>query len=107
MFYQGIKRRGEAEWVIMKCPCFVCVRLSIKLIDCIPSPTGKHYYTVLFLAGDASFLLRFSKSALCWCLTRKKQRLLVIMFIPEFMFNIVQSISIAIISKFQRFFVLM
>ena len=50
---------------------------------------------------------RFSKSALCWCLTRKKQRLLVIMFIPDFMCYIVQSISIAIISKFQRFFALM
>ena len=107
VFYQGIKPRGEAEWVIMKCPCFFCVRMSIKLIDCIPSPTGKKYYTVLFLAGDASFSLRFSKSALCQCLTRKKQRLLVIMFIPEFMCYIVQSISIAIISKFQRFFALM
>ena len=74
VFYQGIKPRGEDEWVIMKCPCFVCVCMSIKLIDCIPSPTGKQYYTVLFLAGDASFSLRFSKSALCWCLTRKKNR---------------------------------
>ena len=91
----------------MKCPCFVCVRMSITLIDCIPSPTGKQYYTVLFVAVDASFSLWFSKSALCWCLTRKKQRLLIIMFIPEFMCYIVQSISIAIISKFQRFFALM
>ena len=47
VFYQGIKPRGEAEWVIMKFSCFVCVRKSIKLIDCIPSPTGKQYYTVL------------------------------------------------------------
>ena len=91
----------------MKCPCFVCVRMSIKLIDCIASPTGKQYYTVFFLAGDASFSLRFSKSALCWCLTRKKRRLIVIMFIPEFVCYIVQSISIAIISNFQRFVALM
>ena len=89
----------------MKCPCFVCVRMSIKLIDCISSPTGKQYYTV-FLAVDGSFSLGFSKSALCWCLTRKN-RLLVIMIIPEFMFYIVQSISIAIISKFGSFFALM
>ena len=37
VFYQGIMPRGEDEWVIMKCPCFVCVCMSIKLIDCIPS----------------------------------------------------------------------
>ena len=74
VFYQGIKPRGEAEWVIKKSPGFVCVRMSIKLIDCIPSPTGKQYCTVLLLSGDASFSLRFSKSALCWCLTRKKKK---------------------------------
>ena len=27
---------------------FFCVRMSIKLIDCIPSPMGKQYYTAVF-----------------------------------------------------------
>ena len=81
--------------------------MSIKLIDCIPSPTGKQYYTVPFFGWRCIILTAVFKVCIVLVPNKKKQRLLVIMFIPEFMCYIVQSISIVIISKLQRFFALM
>ena len=70
----------------MKFPCFVCVRLSIKLIDCIPSPTGKQYYTVLFFGWRCIILTAVFK--VCIVLVPKKKKTEIISYYYYYYFFI-------------------
>ena len=56
----------------MKCPRFVCVCMSIKLIDCIASPTGKQYYTVLFFGWRCIILTAVFKVCIVLVPNKKK-----------------------------------
>ena len=60
----------------MKCPCFVCVCMSIKLIDCIPSPMGKQYYTVLFFGWRCIILTAVFKVCIVLVPNKKKTEII-------------------------------
>ena len=59
-----------------KFSCFVCVRKSIKLIDCIPSPTGKQYYTVLFFGWRCIILTAVFKVCIVLVPNKKKTEII-------------------------------
>ena len=86
----------------------LCVHLTILLIECYPKPYGQAILQFSLFGWRCIIVTAVLKVRIVLVPKRKTERLLVIMFIPEFICYIVQSIHESIgntiILKFQRFF---